>query len=189
MYGKITDDGIIDLFWQRNELAISLSQERFGSVCFALSHRILDNKEDAEECVNDTWMRAWNAMPPERPYYLRAFFLKIVRNLSLNKLSLRCANKRGRGQTDVVLDELQDCIPAPGHPEDIIFAKELSSVISTFLKGISRRDAAIFLRRYFYVQSLHEIADAVNLTEAIVATILSRTRKKLRIYLKEEYDI
>lgn len=185
----MSDERIIELFWQRNEEAIALSQETYGSECFALSERILNCTEDAEECVNDTWLRAWNAIPPTRPLYLRAFFMKIVRNLSLNKLEKRSAAKRGNSQTEVLLSELMEAIPDSEQTEDIVMAKELSNTISIFLMKAPQRETSIFLRRYFYMQDIREIAEAVNLTEAIVAVKLSRMRKRLLLYLKEEYAL
>lgn len=185
----MTDVQIIELYWLRDERAIGASDEYHGAACMALSQRILNNREDAEECVNDTWLRSWNAIPPTRPVSLRAFFLKIVRNLSLNCMEKNCAQKRGGDQTAVLLDELKECVPSGEVVEDIVMARELSSVISEFLSKQSKQDAALFLQRYFYLLPLSEAAEKVYLTETVAAMRLSRIRKKLRMYLKEVYDL
>lgn len=185
----MNDQEIIERFWQRDEQAIALAQEAYGPVCLSLSMRILENREDAEECVNDGWLRAWNTIPPTRPNCLKAFLLKIVRNLSLNRLDMRRAEKRGGGQTEVLLEELRDCVPSGQQPEALLIERELAAVISDFLRTLPDREATIFLRRYFYMESLREVGDAVALTEAVTAVYLSRTRRKLRAYLKEEYGV
>lgn len=184
----MTDEQIIELYWQRDERAIEASNAHHGAACMALSMRIVDNREDAEECLNDTWMRSWNAMPPARPAFLRAFFLKIIRNLSLNRLAKSNAQKRG-GEHTVLLDELKECIPGGEAVEDAVLAQELSTVISEFLMKQSKQDAALFLRRYFYLLPLSEAAEMVHLTDAAAAMRLSRMRQKLRVYLKEVYDL
>lgn len=184
----MTDEQIIELYWQRDERAIEASNAYHGAACMALSMRIVDNREDAEECLNDTWLRSWNAMPPTRPTFLRGFFLKIIRNLSLNRLDKDSAKKR-RSEHTVLLDELKECIPSGEFVEDIVLAQELSVIISEFLMKQSKQDAALFLRRYFYLFSLSEAAETVHLTEAAAAMRLSRTRQRLRAYLKETYDL
>lgn len=185
----MNEQEIIERFWQRDEQAIALAQAAYGSACLSLSMRILENREDAEECVNDGWLRAWNTIPPTRPSCLKAFLLKIVRNLSLNRLALRRAEKRGGGQPELLLEELQECIPSGQQPEALLMARELAAAISDFLRTLPEREAAIFLRRYFYMESLREVGDAVALTEAVTAVYLSRTRQKLRTYLREEYEL
>lgn len=183
------DENIIELFWQRDEKAIELSQERHGTACFSMANRILNNVEDSEECVNDTWLHSWNAMPPSRPNSLRAFLLRITRNLALNRWDMLHAQKRGGGQITELTEELQECIPSPLNTEEAVLTRELSDVIADFLRGISRGENVIFLRRYFYMQSIREISEELNLTDAIVAMRLSRVRKKLRYYLSKEYDL
>lgn len=183
------DENIIELFWQRNEKAIVLSQEQHGAACFNMANRILKNIEDSEECVNDTWLRSWNAIPPTRPNSLRTFFLKITRNLALNRWDMLHAQKRGGGQIIELTDELQECIPSPLNTEETTLSRELSDVISFFLRSISPRDSTIFLRRYFYMQSIREISDELDLTDAIVLMRLSRIRKKLRYFLNKEYEL
>lgn len=180
---------LIGLFWQRDQQAIALAQEAYGPACLSLAMGILDNREDAEECVNDGWLRLWNAVPPARPVHLKAFCLKIVRNLALNRLAARQAEKRGGGQTELLLEELQDCIPAGELPEERLMARELAAAISDFLRQLPEREATLFLRRYFYLESLRQAGDAVGLTETVAAVYLSRIRKKLSVYLREEYGL
>lgn len=184
----VTDQQIIELYWQRDERAIEASNAHHGAACLALANRILHSREDAEECLNDTWLHAWNAIPPTRPTFLRAFFLKIIRNLSLHRLEKSSAQKRSSEHT-VVLDELKECLPGGEAVEDTVLAQELSAVISEFLEKQSKQDAALFLRRYFYLLPLSEAAALVHLTEAAAAMRLSRMRKRLRAYLKEVYDL
>lgn len=183
------DENIIALYWQRNEDAIVLTQEQHGAACFAMANRILNSAEDSEECVNDTWLHAWRAMPPARPHSLRAFLLKITRNLALNRWDMLHAQKRGDGQVAELTEELQSCIPSPMNTEEIALERELSDVVADFLRSISRVDQAIFLRRYFHMQTIREISDALDLTDAAVAMRLSRIRKKLRSYLRKEYAL
>lgn len=183
------NEEIIELYWQRNEKAILLSQEQHGAACFTMANRILHSIEDSEECVNDTWLHAWNGIPPARPHSLRAFLLKITRNLALNRWDMLHAQKRGGGQVEELTEELQASLPSPLHTEEAVLARELSDVVADFLRSMSKGDQALFLRRYFYMQTIREIADALDLTDAMAAMRLSRIRKKLRHYLRKEYAL
>lgn len=180
------DDQIIDLYWQRQERAIRETDHKYGSYCFAIANHILSNSEDSEECVNDTWLRAWNAMPPGRPGRLKLFLAKITRNLSLDKWKYRTARKRGAGATEMALEELQDCIAGTAATEDIIVQKELAESINRFLRSLPERECSIFLRRYFYLDTIKDIAKRYALKESNVLMILSRSRSKLRTYLEKE---
>ena len=181
------DSQIIALYWARDEQAIQKSEEKYGVTCLTLAQRIVHNHEDAEECVNDTWVRSWQTMPPQRPNYLRAFFLKITRNLALSRWESTHAQKRGGGEVPLVLEELQECLPGRENVEDALLARELGSVVNAFLKTLSRRSCDIFLRRYFYLESTAAIAARYHMTVGAVGMDLSRSRKKLRAYLEEEY--
>lgn len=182
----MTDSEIIDFYWERSELAIKESSSKYGKYCFTIAYNILSNCEDSEECVSDTWLKAWNVMPPQRPNCLLAFFAKITRNLSFNKFKARMTGKRGGNKITVALDELEECVSAPENTESEYQRKEISESISRFLHTLSERNCNIFIRRYFYVQSIEEIAEHYHLSEKNVYVNLSRTRKKLRSYLKEE---
>lgn len=181
------DRAIIDLYWARDEQAIRESEYRYGRLCLHLAQSIVHNREDAEECVNDTWVRAWNAMPPQRPHYLRAFFLKITRNLALNRYEKAQAQKRKGGEVTAVLEELQECVPGGVSPEETIVTQELGEAINRFLHTLPPRSCDIFLRRYFHMDTTAAIAARYHMTDSAVLMSLSRSRKKLSAYLEEEY--
>ncbi len=182
------DERIIDLYWQRNEDAISESDAKYGKYCHSVANNILCNNEDSKECVNDTWMRAWNAMPPTRPTVLRMFFAKITRNLSLNRIIAKNAEKRFYGETMLVLDELDECIAGSSNVEREFEQSELIKTINRFVESLDTREGDIFARRYFFNESVKGIAKRYGLTANHTAVILSRTRKKLKeTLIKEGY--
>ena len=183
---RMTDEQIIELYWERKERAIKESNSKYGSYCYMIAYDILSNNEDSEECVNDTWFCAWNVIPPQRPRRLSAFFAKITRNLSFNKYKAKKADKRGGNNVTIALDELEECVPDSASVETILLRNELSDNISTFLHTLSERDCNIFIRRYFYVDSIEKIAAYYCMKESNVLMNLSRTRKKLRVYLRKE---
>ena len=180
------DREIIGLYWQRDERAISETSARYGNYCLAIARNILTDAFDSEECVNDTWLRAWNSMPPQRPSYLRLFLGKITRNLALDVVKKQGRKKRGSGEYDLVLDELQDVANTGYHVEHEIEKKELQKTINDFLRTLPERDCNVFLRRYFYFESTKQIADLYAIRESNVLGILSRTRQKLRMHLVQE---
>ena len=182
----MTDRQIIDLYWQRDTAAIQETSEKYGAYCFAIANNILDSKEDSEECVNDTWLKTWNAIPPQRPAILQMFLAKITRNLSLDRFLARTAQKRGGGEMPLVLDELSECIPSSSDVAGEYERKELGRFIRKYINSLPERDRNIFLRRYFYANSISDIADRYGLSENNVTVILSRTRKKLRLRLQKE---
>lgn len=184
------DTQIVELFFDRNELAIREAEQKYGAHCFRLANRILNNREDAEETVSDTLLHTWNAVPPERPIALRAFLEKITRNLALSRWRRRSAEKRGGGELELVLEELADCIPGGERPEQKLDEKELVKTIRNFLDTLPRREQDIFLLRYFYVEESDKIAVRYGMKRGNVLWILSRTRMKLKTYLTQEgYDI
>lgn len=180
------DAGIIALYWNRDEEAIRETDARYGPYCRTVARRILSDPEDVEECVSDTWMRAWNSIPPQRPGKLRAFLAKITRNLSLDRLRVRGRAKRGGGELTQALEELGECVAAPGGVEEELQRKELETAIHSFLSSLPRRDRGIFLRRYFFVEPVQDIAARYDMGENAVSAVLSRTRKKLRTQLEKE---
>lgn len=180
------DRQIIALYWQRNECAISESEQKYGGYCFTLAHHILQNDEDSEECVNDTWLHAWNAIPPQKPNRLRMFFAKITRRLSFDRYERNTAQKRGGGEIPLVLDELAECIAAEDDVQSAAEHKALEEFISRFVRSLSARDGNLFIRRYFFAESVREIAHRYSLTENNVTVILSRTRKRLKASLQQE---
>lgn len=182
----MTDLEIIELYWNRNELAVSESNSKYGAYCFTVADTILLNREDSNECVNSTWFKAWNAIPPHRPEILKLFFAKITRNLAINKYRQAKTLSRGAGEFAASLDELRECVPDQNRIEYEIDKIALNESVNKFLKTLSERDCCVFLRRYFYSESVKEIAEYCNLTESNTLSILHRTRKKLKMYLEKE---
>lgn len=178
------DDGeIVRLYWDRDERAITASAEKYGTYCTAIARNILRNIEDAEECVNDTYLNAWNTIPPHKPNILSTFLGKITRNLSINKYKHNHTEKRGGGQVPVVLDELRDIVSDSASVEQSIEQNELVAAIDIFLAGLSEEKRKIFVCRYWYFDSVSDIAERFGMTENNVSVTLSRMRTKLHNYL------
>lgn len=184
------DGNILDLFFDRDERALEETRKKYGGYCFTVANGILGCTEDAEEVVSDTWLRAWDSIPPQRPVFLRLFLGKITRNLAFTRWRNQTAAKRGGGETELVLEELSECIPGRESVDDSLNAKELGKTIRSFLDTLSEREQDIFLRRYFYAEQTPAIAGRYGMKDANVLRILSRTRKKLKDYLtKEGYEL
>lgn len=179
------DSQIIELYWQKKADAISETSSKYGAYCYTIANNILRSIEDSEECVNDTWLHAWNAMPPQRPNVLRMFLAKITRSLSINRFNARSAEKRGGGEIILVLDELADCLAGKASEAEYE-VKELEQCIRRFVRELPERDGNVFVRRYFFTEPVAAIAERYGLTENNIAVILSRTRKKLRHKLEKE---
>lgn len=180
------DAQIVELYWQKNADAIKETARKYGSYCFAIADNILHNREDAEECVNDTWFQTWNAIPPQRPQRLQMFLAKITRNLSFNRFNAQTTKKRGGGEIVLVLEELAECIAAESDAESTYEGKELGRCINQFIRALPEREGNIFVRRYFFTESTAVIAKRYSLTENNVTVILSRTRGKLKAHLIKE---
>ena len=180
------DAQIVKLYWERNPEAIARSREKYEIYCFSLADRIITSREDAEECVNDTWLHAWNSMPPHRPSALRIFLAKITRRVALNRWKAASAQKRGGGQLPLVLDELSECVSGQEDAEGTVEARELRRLLDQFIRELPAREDNIFLRRYFFTEPVGEIARQWGLTENHVSVLLSRTRKKLKLLLEKE---
>lgn len=179
------DSKIVQLYWDRNEQAIPATSEKYGNYCASIAKNILGSENDAEECVNDTYWNAWNSMPPHRPSVLSTFLGKITRNLSLNRHRHNTAGKRGGGEVTVVLDELLGLVSDTDSVEQEIDRRELVSAIDTFLGTLPAEKRGIFLRRYWYFDSVSEIASRFGMTENNVSVTLNRIRLKLHNYLSE----
>lgn len=179
------DSAIIDLYWAREERALSETDTKYGGYCRAIAHNILKSLEDSEECVADTWLRAWNAMPPHRPRVLSAFLGKLVRNLSLNRWQRERAEKRGGGVLPAVLDELAEVVSGAEDVENQVEQKALLRAIDEFLGRLSPEKRSIFICRYWRTDSIADIAARRSLTEGAVTMTLSRLRKALRSELLE----
>ena len=180
------DTQILDLYWARDERAIAETQKSYGRYCYSIAFHILEDREDADECTNDTWLRAWNAIPPGRPGRLALFLGTITRNLSLDRWKGRHTMKRGGGEMVLALDELAECVPGRNHTEEAVEAAELERLLNVFLHTLPERDCNVFLRRYWYVEEYGIIADRYGLKLNTVKTILHRTRRKLKDYLEKE---
>ncbi|MBQ7015240.1 MAG: sigma-70 family RNA polymerase sigma factor [Clostridia bacterium] len=179
----MTDEKIIELFWQRDETAIGELSAKYGNYCGVVCGNILDNLQDKEECLNDTWLRAWNSIPPQSPKNLKMFLAKITRNLAIDRYKRQKSAKRGRGETELILEELEECISHKYDVEREVFSKEIGIAINEFLKTLSERDRNVFIRRYFYAESAEKIAKRYTLKATHVPVILTRTRMKLKNYL------
>ena len=180
------DHQIIELYWKREERAINETHQKYGGYCYAIAYRILQNREDAEESMNDTYFGAWKSMPPHRPQFLATFLGKITRNLSLKKWRTRTAEKRGGGEVEQTLEELKDCIPAPKTVEEEIEVRVLAEIIDNFLRQCSAEEREVFLCRYWYFDSISEISEQFGFSESKVKMLLLRTRKKLLKRLERE---
>lgn len=182
----LKDEEILDLYWIRAERAIVETQNVYGRYCYRIAWNILYDKEDSDECVNDTWLRAWNAIPPARPGRLGLFLGTITRNLSLDRWKGKRTMKRGNGAMMMALDELAECVPSAHSVEDAVEAGELEKLLNAFLKSLPERESNIFLRRYWFVDEYSEIARRYGMNLNTVKTSLFRTRAKLREYLEKE---
>ena len=177
------DGQIIDLYWNRDQRAIRETDGKYGGLLHSISWNLLHSREDAEECVNDTYLRVWEAIPPTRPGAFRTWLGQITRNLSLDRWKSRRAEKRGGG-AEALLGELEDCLPGPAgrSVEDL----ELAELLNGFLRGLSPEGRAVFLRRYWYGQSVAEIAGTLGCGEGKVKSSLFRSRRALREFLEKE---
>ena len=179
------DTQIIGLYWDRDQRAVEETAGKYGSFLLRLAWNILQVHGDAEECVNDVYLRAWNAMPPERPVALRPWLGRIARNLSLDRWKRDHAQKRGGGMEDL-LGELAECVPGGGDPQKRLEDQEIAGAISQFLRRLPEESRNMFLRRYWYGQGTAEIAQALGCGAGRVKSSLFRTRKALRVYLEKE---
>lgn len=180
------DNQIIELYMKRNEQAIEETSAKYGGLCFRISYNILANREDSEECVNDTYLRTWDCIPPHKPTVFSAFLAKITRRISLNKWRDRNRMKRGGGQVVYVLEELEECISAESDVEEMVEYKELTAAINTFLGTLSEKERTVFVCRYWAFASVQEISNKFQFTESKTKTMLYRTREKLKEYLQKE---
>lgn len=183
---RVEDNQIIELYFARNEQAITETEDKYGQYCHTVANNILMNMADAQECVNDTWLRAWHTIPPQRPSFFKQFLGKITRNLSVDRYRADTARKRGGGEVPAVLEELSECIGGGEDPADAAEMQLLQSVINQFVGSLPQREQGIFLRRYFYAEAMSEIAERYRMKEANVRLVLSRTRQKLRHVLEKE---
>lgn len=180
------DKQIVELYWARSERAIAETDSKYGKLCHRIAFHILADSQDSEECVNDTYLKVWSVIPPQRPVKFPAFLGKITRNLALNRYERNTAGKRGGGEMTIALDELSECIPAQTSVERQVDNRILAEKINVFLAGLTPETRKIFMRRYWEVCSVREIAQIYGITESKVKVLLFRTRGKLRAFLEQE---
>lgn len=180
------DRQIVALFWKRDPGAIVCTDKKYGAYCTRIAMGILGSREDARECVNDTYWDAWNAMPPSRPAVLATFLGKITRRISIDRWRSRNAQKRGAGETEIALQELSECVSGSPSPEATAEYRETVAAIRLFLSDLPGTQRMIFLQRYWYLESVKEIAGKWGYSYEKTASILRRTRLRLREYLERE---
>lgn len=180
------DIHIIELYFARSESAIKETHKKYGSYCTYIADNILHNRQDSEECVNDTYLRAWGSIPPKSPQNLRTYLGKITRGLAINRYNLYSAEKRGGSSMDLILSELECCVPDKTSVDDAINEALLIKSIEAFLKRQSTQNRNVFLRRYWYCDAISQIAKDLSMSESKVTSILFRQRIKLKEYLEKE---
>ena len=180
------DARIVVLYWDRSDEAIPETASKYGSYLTSISQNILASREDAEECVNDTYHDAWNSMPPHRPSILSTFLGKITRRISIDRWRSFNADKRGGGELALALDELEDCVSGSGSVEDEIERREIQKLFNDFLNTLPVAERRVFLCRYWYLDSIQAIAQQFGFSRSKVASMLHRTRAKLRAVLEKE---
>ena len=177
------DKKIVSLYWERSENAIRETERKYGKYCYSVAYNILHSKEDSDECVNDTWNGAWNAIPPEKPVTLRGFLARITRNIAIDRYRYDKAKKRAP-EVDSAIDEYWECIPGDEATiEDEVILKE---AINGFLAGLDTRSRIIFMRRYWYSMSVKDIAKSMHLSQGHISTVLHRTRIRFKDHLTKE---
>ncbi len=180
------DQAIVDLYFARSEAAIQQTDAKYGPYCYSIAYHILTNNEDAEESVSDTYLAAWNNMPPRRPSVLATFLGKLTRYISLNRWKHRSAQKRGGGEMPLALEELGECVAGNGDVETQFARKETIRAFRRFLDTLPETERRVFLRRYWYLDSNAEICQRFVFSESKVKSMLFRTRKKLHEALEQE---
>lgn len=182
---NMDDSQIVALYHQRNEQAITESSRKYGLLCHRIAKNILSSAEDAKECVNDTWFAAWRRMPPDKPLALGAFLGRITRNLSISRWRADHAKKRFHGM-DLLLSELDDCIPDTNDVEQAVEQRELTRLLDQWLDCLPAEDCILFVRRYWYGDAVHALAKEYSCTPNQMAQQMLRLRKKLKVFLEQE---
>ena len=179
----MNDDEIINLYFKRDETALSESEKKYGIYCRSVAEKILSSREDSEECFNSALLGAWNSIPPEKPRNLKIFLAKITRNTAINLLRFQKTKKRGSGEAEKIFDELSEFIPSGENVEEYADAKELEEYINRFVKNLPEKERNVFIRRYFFFETPKEIGERYGYSQNLVTVILHRTRKKLEKHL------
>lgn len=180
------DTRIVDLYWARSESAIAETSAKYGKYCYAIAYNILADHEDADESVNDTYLDAWNNMPPHRPSILSTFLGKITRRISIDKWRRRTADKRGGGEIMLALDELSDCVPSNHNVEHEVEGAQLAKVINDFVMSLPPMDRRVFICRYWYLDPISTISQQFGFSESKIKMMLYRQRRRLLSQLERE---
>jgi len=180
------DKEILDLYFDRHESALHETKSKYGRRLHMTAMNILRSHEDAEECVNDALLKAWEAIPPARPDSFGAYLAKTARNIALNKIEANNAQKRGGGEMAILLSELEDCLPASDNIEDTFEATVVTDAINSFLDTLEKSARAVFVLRYFHGDSIRDISKRYRVSEGTLKSVLFRLRKKLKIFLEKE---
>ncbi len=180
------DNAIIDLYFARDQQAVQATAQAYGAYCASIAQRILDDRGAAEECVNDAWLKCWQSIPPQRPRSLKSFAGRIVRNLALSALRADAAQKRGGGQVRLALEELGEVVSGSDTPEGALDRQAFRAALDGFLAGLPERNRNLFLRRYWYLDSVEQLARRFGMSRTQVTTTLHRLRQRLRVHLEQE---
>ena len=180
------DSEIVDLYWMRSDQAISETEEKYGTYCRSVALHITGNEQDAEECVNDTWLAAWNSMPDKRPSRLGSYLGCLARHLAIDRFRAARCGKRGGGETELVLDEFAEILPSEGDPAEILEVKELGAAIQKFVNTLGKFERMIFLGRYWFLLTVPEIAERNHISESRTKSMLFRLRRRLKQELERE---
>lgn len=180
------DEQIIGLYWDRSELAITRTAEKYGGYCFSIADNILHSREDSDECVNDTWLNTWNSIPPQRPNIFSAFLAKITRSLALNRYNYLRRKKRGGGQLDLLLSELDDCVASAYSVERGFDEKKTTEIINDFLRELPKTHSALFVQRYFFCRPIEELKRMSGWSQSKITSMLYRMRIQLKERLERE---
>ncbi len=180
------DNAIIDLYFARDQQAVQATVQAYGAYCASIAQRILDDRGAAEECVNDAWLKCWQSIPPQRPRSLKSFAGRIVRNLALSALRADAAQKRGGGQVRLALEELGEVVSGSDTPEGALDRQAFRAALDGFLAGLPERNRNLFLRRYWYLDSVEQLARRFGMSRTQVTTTLHRLRQRLRVHLEQE---
>ena len=180
------DRQIVDLYFARSDQAVAETERKYGGYCRAIARNVLGSEQDAEECVSDAYLAAWNSIPPQNPQSLAAYVGKLTRRRAIDRLRETRSLKRGGGAVTLALEELDECIPARTGVEEEVLRRELGAAVRRFVSGLGQTERDVFLLRYWYLCSVAEIAERLGFTQGKVKTRLFRTRKKLRDYLEKE---
>ena len=182
----LEDKKIVELYLLRDEKAITESKRKYGQYCYAIAYRLLQNRMDAQECENDTYLGAWNAIPPHQPQNLGTFLGKIVRHISIKCYQKNHAQRRGGGSIEVALDDLKDCLAHDKTLDEELENRQIGVLIDAFLRTLPKAEREVFLLRYWYMDSIKEICAALGYGESKVKMMLLRTREKLLYHLEKE---